>query len=552
MKDFSYIEHMSIGLRSRTCHQGKTWSRMVPMNDGKKLKTLFYMPDTPGPWNVLVSRSPYLKNQEIYDYQGKIFSERGYGFICQYCRGTGGSEGEWIPFENEKQDGKDFLEWLEKQNYIKSIALYGYSYVAYTQWILMDSLTPKVKTAYLVHFGIDRYHQMYCNGLFRHDIYTPWAKDNCGMTPPLPYQTAFDAGLYKPHIDSDQKFFHIELPWYRDWITHTDYDEFWKNSFWENLKSIPAKIKIPIFLGCGWYDHHFDGMIKGYSILSKFSKKHSKLLIGPWVHMKNPCIQARDTTNAYQDGLHGYEGALQWMDQIFLHSSLPNQQICAYEIGVGWKNLNEWPGINKHKIFYFHQNSLNLCPGPETYIGYTYDPHKIIETNGSECMCYAPLSKRGSVLQSIKNSDDRIYLYSHPFTKPAVIKGSIHVHLRVSTDVSDTAFIVRLLEIHPDGKAYNIRTCATTLQYRNDSPTPIPYNPSDIVECEMDMWDIFWKLEENIRLCIEISSSSYPEYHIHCNTDSPWAIQKEMYVAHQQIWIGGPNGSYIDLPFEIE
>lgn len=179
----SYIEQMSIGLRPAVEHSGSAWTEMVPMRDGVKLKTLFYMPSTPGPWNVLVSRSPYLKNQEIYDYQGKIFSERGYGFICQYCRGTAGSEGEWTPFENEQQDGEDFLKWLEQQSYIKSIALYGYSYVAYTQWVLLDRLTPKVKTAYIVHFGTDRYHQMYSNGLFRHDIYTPWAKDNCSLCP---------------------------------------------------------------------------------------------------------------------------------------------------------------------------------------------------------------------------------------------------------------------------------------------------------------------------------------------------------------------------------
>lgn len=548
----SYIEQMSIGLRPAVEHSGSAWTEMVPMRDGVKLKTLFYMPSTPGPWNVLVSRSPYLKNQEIYDYQGKIFSERGYGFICQYCRGTAGSEGEWTPFENEQQDGEDFLKWLEQQSYIKSIALYGYSYVAYTQWVLLDRLTPKVKTAYIVHFGTDRYHQMYSNGLFRHDIYTPWAKDNCSLMPPLPYEKAYEAGLYKPHLEADEAVWGIKLPWYREWISHTDYDAFWKESFWENLKSIPSKINIPIYLGCGWYDHHFDGMMRGYSTLSDFAKQHSKLLIGPWVHMKQPCIESSDTKDAYLTGLHGYEGALKWMDKIFLTSDLPSQEIYAYEINEGWKELSAWPGNTKHHVLYFHDNTLSSTPGQEQCLSYTYDPHDYIDTIGAECMCYAPLKKRGSVLQTIAEGSNRLYLFSDPFVYPFVIKGTIHIHLRVSTDVCDTAFIVKLMEVEEDGKAYNLRTCATTLRYRNDSSTPIPYQPSEIVDCEMNMWDIFWKLKKGSRLCLEITSSSFPEYNIHCNTETPWAMQKEMKIAHQKIWTGGVTGSYIDLPIECE
>ena len=549
----TYIERMSIDLRPAICGLGRQWEEMVPMRDGTRLRTLFYMPDTQGPWPVLFSRTPYLKNQSIYEYQGKIFAERGYGFICQYCRGTGGSEGAWVPFQNEKIDGVDALQWLQQRDYIESIGLYGFSYVAYTQLAVLDQLPPKVKTAYIVHFGTDRYGQMYCNGLFRHDIYTPWAKDNSGTNRILPYEAALDAGLYKPHIDADRVVWNLNLPWYREWLSHPDYETpFWKNSFWEELKAIPKKINIPVYFGCGWYDHHFGGMMCTYQSLSDYAKAHSKLVIGPWVHMKELCIEGHDTTDAYVGGIHGYEGALNWMDRCLVHGEIPEREVLAYGVGQGWRKLDQWPGSSKPLRLYLSEAGLAVqADCQESVRNYTYDPTNIIRTHGAECMCYAPLSDRGSVSQPNPNvRDDVVTWLSKPLNEPIVIDGAVKIHLSVSTDAEDTAFVVRLMEVTPEGKSYNIRTTATTLRYRNGEGRADDYTPDSRVECELTMWDILWKLQTGSYIRIDISSSSFPEYNIHYNTAEAWAMQQNPVIAHQQIWMGGESGSYIELPVE--
>ena len=549
----TYQERMSVNLRPPICRSGKRWEEMVPMRDGVKLHTIFWMPDTDGPWPVLFSRTPYPKNQPIYEYQGKIFSERGYGFIYQYCRGTGASEGEWAPFENERLDGVDALQWLQQQDYIQSIGLYGFSYVAYTQWMVLDQLPPKVKTAYLVHFGTDRFRQMYANGLFRHDIYTPWAKDNCGADVIPPYEAALEAGLYKPHLEADRAVWNIDLPWYREWQTHPDYDSsFWKDSFWEELKAIPGKIQVPVYLGCGWYDHHFGGMMEGYRGLSVFAKEHSRLVMGPWVHHKQPCIDREDTDNAFAPGIHGYEGALCWMDRLLKNGELPEQEVMAYGVGQGWRELPHWPMKSQTRRYYFSSDGLTEKSDEEiSALEYTYDPGEIIETRGAECMCYAPLAWRGSRLQPEPGTrTDQISLISEPLQEKMTLSGSVTVHLRVSTDAEDTAFVVRLMEITPEGKSYNIRTGATTLRYRNDSDKAQNYTPNQQVTCELKLWDILWQLPEGARIRIDIASSSFPEYNIHLNTAESWAEQKDAVIARQKVWIGGDSGSYIDLPLE--
>lgn len=549
-----YINRMSVNLRSPCEKTGKVWDEMVPMSDGIRLHTLFYMPDTNGPWPVLFSRSPYPKNQEIYDYQGKIFSERGYGFVVQYCRGTEQSEGNWNPFENEQKDGVDALRWLAARGDIQSIGLYGFSYVGFTQWIVLDQLPKKVKTAYIVHFGTDRYRQMYSDGLFRHDIYTPWAMDNSEAGIGRSYSDAWKAGLYKPHICADREVWGMELPWYKEWISHPDYDEYWKNSFWEKLKQIPGKINIPICIGLGWYDHHFGGMMEAYQSFSKFSEKHSRMVIGPWEHMKHSCIEACDTSGAFSEGLQGYEGALCWFDKILKEENyLPDAEVIAYEVRDGWRKFETWPPKSKNCTWYFAEGKLKKNMETDCKpITYVYNPGEPVYTQGAECMCYAPLEERGSRKQNMTKRQDVLHFFSEEAEEDLSIAGSIRINLYVSTDAKDTTFVVRVMETAPDGTSCNIRTGAMTLRYRNGAEKSLEYHPGDIVKCEFKLWDIFWKLPKGYRLRIDVQSSSFPEYNIHYNTAEPWAAQKESVVARQNIWIGGDTPSSVTLPIEIK
>ncbi len=547
-----YTEHMSVNLRQSEFPTGRRFEEQITMRDGVKLHTVFWLPEGEGPHKVLFSRTPYPKGEATYDYQGKIFTERGYGFIYQYCRGIGKSEGVWEPFKNDRSDGIDSLNWLQNKDYIESIGLYGFSYVAYTQWIVLDSLPDKVKTAYLVHYGTERYNQMYSNGMFRYDIYASWAKNNSGAKVIPPYEASLEAGRYKPHIRADRDVWDMDLPWYRQWLENTDKaSPYWAKSFWNILRSIPSKINIPVYIGCGWYDHHFGGMMEGYHNLSEFAKKHSRLVIGPWAHRKNACIDRVDTSDAFESGIHGYEGALKWMDKILKNKEIPDTEVIAYSIGEGWREFSKWDGNICSFRLYFSNGRLIQTPPEKSFMEYTYNPSDVIETRGAECMCYAPLEWRGSRLQpNPQYRDDLISFVSDSFEKEMVIKGKAKINLCVSSDAKDTAFVVRLMEITPQGESYNIRTGATTLRYRNGSDCPDCYIPNSKVVCEIKLWDILWKLSKGSKIRIDVSSSSFPEYHIHLNSEKNWAYEENEVTAHQKIWCGEADGSYIELPMD--
>ena len=83
----------------------------------------------------------------------------------------------------------------------------------------------------------------------------------------------------------DEDMWGGRLDWYRDWISHPkDADAYWDEGFWGLLKSIPSKVKVPMFIHEGWFDHHLGSALTGYAALNEQVKEHSWLRIGCWNH----------------------------------------------------------------------------------------------------------------------------------------------------------------------------------------------------------------------------------------------------------------------------
>ena len=155
---------------------------MVPMRDGAKLYTRVFFPAGEGPWPTVVIRDPYGKANPAMATAAEEFSDHGYAVVLQHVRGTAGSEGEWVPHKNERQDGVDALHWVAAQPWMDgNIGTFGISYRGYVQLAIADQLPAEVKTMVIGNFGLDRYKQMYQDGMFRIDLITSWAVRNCGI-----------------------------------------------------------------------------------------------------------------------------------------------------------------------------------------------------------------------------------------------------------------------------------------------------------------------------------------------------------------------------------
>lgn len=518
---------------------------MLPMSDGVRLYTLVYKPVGLASFPVLIQRSCYPMQMELYKIYGRELTRRGYGYVVQICRGTGASEGEWEPNVNERRDGIDTLQWLNDQPWAESIGYFGASYLALTGWAIADALPPKVKGMMLTVYGTDRFKSAYEKGLFRHDVLTGWAMMNAGRPVEADY---LESCRYRPHAEVDSALWGGRLEWYQDWIHSTRRtDAYWQQGWWKQLAEIPARTTVPIYIVEAWYDHHFGSAINTYAALSEQAKAHSWLDIGCWNHMSAPCIEWGEQKHLENGDVHR---VLEWFDLLLRQNRLPEPRVRTYVMREDkWQTLPAWPPAvdEVQKLYLNAGQTLSAEPGkPGERCGFCYDPQNPCPSHGAESVL-TTITEAGSLKQAEPGSrPDVLSFISEPLEQPLPICGSIRVHLRAATDGEDTAFTAKLMEVFPDGNAYNIRGSITTIAA--DLPQGQTYTPGTPVDLCVDLWDMVWTVQPGSRLRLDVSSSDFPQYAVHSNYAGVWSDQADTRTAQQTVFLD--EGSYVELPLK--
>lgn len=532
-------------------HINTHYEEMLVMEDGICLRTIIYRPDRKGASPTIVMRTCYPNNDYLYRAIAEEYCKRGYNYIYQYCRGTGGSEGVWEPNVNERKDGKYTIDWIAEQEWVGNIGYCGCSYLSLTGWLIADILPDKVKTMYLTHYGTQRFVSAYQDGMFRHDVLTAWTMENAGYPITADY---LESCKYRPHMDVDKEMWGKEIPWYRDWIRNTDRSsDYWNTGFWKLLKDIPERIKVPLYIGEGWYDHHLASAIETYKSLSQECKEKSCFRIGAWDHgfniklqdCKGECFENNDTLNAFY-----------WFEKLLCEEKIPEASVDYYIIGADrWYHRKEFEIKNQKQMFLFiadkKENQYRLVKENEhrgSFLSWKYNPDNPVMTHGAESLLTTK-EEQGSLLQPEPGyRNDVISCISEPFSNDVIICGKMQIMLTVSANVEDTAFVAKIMEVRENGKSYNLRTGITTLGYRNQSDTRKKYDPGEKVKIMIDTWDLAWMIKKNSRIRIDLTSSDFPQYCIHTNYAGCWAEQNNIRMADLQVYFGGYDQSYIKLP----
>jgi len=525
---------------------------MLPMRDGKRMKTVIYKPAGMETYPVLFRRTCYPSDERLMKVDAQNCALRGYAFVYQFCRGTGGSEGDWFPNVNERDDGIDTTNWIYTQPWCNGIGYWGLSYAALTGWAFADAVKGKINSMFLLHYGTDRFVSAYHKGMFHHDVLTSWSMQNTGWQVSADYENSC---RYMPHIEVDEALWGGKLSWYRDYISN-EYleDAYWQQGWWKQLREIPSKVEIPLYILSGWYDHHHESTMNTWRCLKPETREMSWLEIGGWNHGMQPVLQDKKVDNI--DNVQAVK-ALKWFDMTLKKKQIPAQKIRYYIPGKDrWMEAESWEKIpRQNQIFYLDACNLSLCQNPSatdtSFCGYVYDPNNPVPTNGGDCTL-ASWSKTGSLLQEKPGwREDVISFLSEPLKKDIIINGQIEVKLWVKTDCENTAFVASIDEMVTEEKSYHIRTSAATI--RHEMPRGEKYVPGTPVKIVIDMSDICYALSVGSCIRIDITSSDFPQYHIHSNQPGNWAQAKENIIAHQTILTGKDYPSCVKIPcIEIE
>jgi len=223
-----------------------------------------------------------------------------------------------------------------------------------------------------------------------------------------------------------------------------------------------------------------------------------------------------------------------------------------------WRSENEWPlARTKYTKFYFHSDgAANSCsgdgkltidpPGEEKLDAYCYDPANPVPAKPG---IIGPEIIMGAFdYQEIEKREDILVYTSEVLKSDIEVTGSVRIILYAASSAVDTDFTGRLVDVWPDGRAYNMADGIIRVAYRKSEWVAQPIIPGEIYEYSIDLGSTSNVFKTGHRMLVEISSSCFPKWDRNLNTGHHIGQDAEMKVASQRVFHDRDNPSHILLP----
>jgi uncharacterized protein len=530
--------------------------------DGTQLLSEIYHPQHIGRTPTILVRIPLsktFKNSLFATMIGRMWAERGYTVVIQGTRGRYESGGSFYPLHGERQDGIETLSWIAKQPWFNGkIATWGGSAFGYTQWVISDQENPG-PSALAIYFASTDFHGMfYPGGAFSLYSALSWAGRSHGRLDLDDFPAAKDINRAAdgfPLIDADRRMVGQEISFFRDWAQHRDRDPYWIDI---DGTSRSQSLKAPVLLMAGWYDpflpRQLDDFVQIHRSNASQVTGHSRLVIGPWTHAGE--VVFPDGKRAENFRRQSLVVSLPWFDQNLQPSETRDEDQSPVRIFVmgknEWRSEKEWPLSRAHATaFYLGSGGQaksaagdgRLDPaqstGDEPADSYIYDPQHPVPTAGGAMIGGAAGIGRQNDLES--RSD--VLVYTTPTLPNDVeVTGPITLVLYVSTSAANTDFTAKLVDVHPDGSAYNVSEGILRRGYSGRAGAGPTY------EIRIELWPTSMVFFKGHRMRLEVSSSNFPRFDRNPNTNKNIATETTSVPANQIVYHGLRFPSRLILP----
>jgi predicted acyl esterase len=510
---------------------------MVPMRDSVRLATDVYLPETnSGAFPVLLTRTPY--NKSTMTGAGEDGARHGYVTVLQDTRGRFGSEGENLPFDADgcegKRDGYDTVEWIVHQTWCNGkVGTFGGSAGAITQFLLAGCGHTNLISQHLTVGGPSLYFDVvYCGGIFRKSLAEDWLR-----------ATAFAPEALKI------------------WARHDAYDDYWQaRDLTRRYQQINAAA---VHIG-GYFDIFAQGTINAFNGYQKEggpnARGKQKLIMGPWTHAvfsdkagelsfpngKRPPNNVREQWRWFEYTLKGLDNELKQAPAVTYFVMGDTTDTNAP--GNVWRTAEQWPPTSAKPVpFYFHADrsfSKEKQERSEPLV-FSYDPTNPVPTIGGRQLSIpaGPKDQR-----AIEQRTDVLVFTSAVLADPVETTGRLRAKLWVSSDAPDTDFFVRLCDVYPDGRSFNICEGCLRARFRESFSEPKLLKPGEICELDLDLGSTSIIFAKGHRLRAHITSSSAPGFEPNSNTGEPARTTERTRVAHNTIYCDADHPSQLLMP----
>jgi hypothetical protein len=179
----------------------------------------------------------------------------------------------------------------------------------------------------------------------------------------------------------------------------------------------------------------------------------------------------------------------------------------------------------------------NAAPATAGSDKFDYDPMNPVPSYGGNVCCTGNAVQGGAFDQRKMEERPDILVYTTEPLKEAIeVSGPIEVTLYVSSDAKDTDFTVKLIDVYPDGKAYNLDETIQRMRYRNGYDRPLAWTePGKVYQVTLQPMTTSNYFDVGHRIRIEISSSNFPRFDRNLNTGGKNYDESVGVVAHNAV-----------------
>jgi putative CocE/NonD family hydrolase len=549
----------------------------VTMRDGVVLRADVLRPAESGKFPVLVYRTPYGKDAAHEEYATfRHAVERRYAVVIVDVRGRYHSDGEFRPYENEGRDGYDTIEWAAAQPWSNgAVGTFGLSYPGAVQWLAAVESPPHLKAMVPAMTFSTPQNFFYAWGTW--DLsWMEWIWDNIAwdvrvkknLPGPRTYDDAVAAWKDEgPKMLGTLPLLDVEelkqvAPYYYDWLRHPMEDPWWD---WAELRNKYDRNHAAVLNLSAWYDDNYgpEGATTNYAGLlkSRAGDKDSRthLLLGPWVHGVDSTAKTHSGEREFGPAaaIDYDDVVLRWMDHYLkgIDNGVEREPPVRYFV-MGrneWRESGKWPPTAQRKVFRLGPAKKGYRIGAlvadsarkekEEFSEFVSDPAQPVvnEYASSGAHDYRKLADRPDVLT----------FDSDVLPEDTEVTGPIQAQMFVSCDCRDLDLWVRLMDVAPDGTAFNLMSPGLEVlraSYRDIKRGRQWLEPGRVYELTLPNLITSNVFLRGHRMRVQVFGSFAPNFSRNLQTGLSEATSAEMKKARIRIYEGGSRTSEIVVP----
>jgi hypothetical protein len=543
----------------------------VRMRDGVVLRADVLRPGREGKTPTLVYRTPYGKHLALSG--ARTFAravERGYAVVVQDVRGRYASDGEFRPYQNEGRDGYDTIEWAAAQPWSNGeVGTFGLSYPGAVQWLAAVENPPHLKAMVPAMTFSTPQNFFYSWGVWdmswidwiwfniapdvrvkkrldgpktSREAREAWKNAGRGMQESLP-------------LDQIQPLRDV-APYYYEWLHHPPEDRFWD---FAELRGKYARTRAAVLNLSGWYDDNYgpEGATTNFAGLRDARRRaplRAGLLLGPWVHGGTDKNKSGEREFGEAAAIDYDAVVLDWMDQHVRGKGASSAKPVRYFV-MGenrWREEDVWPPPASPAAYYLGAGtgggragtfSTSAPQGATSPSEFVSDPlHPVMNSySSSGAHDYRSLAER----------DDVLTFDSEPLIRDTEVTGPIEARVFLSCDCRDTDLWVRLLDVGPDGTAFNLMTPGLDVlraSYRDLKRGRQLLEPERIYELRLDHLLTSNVFQKGHRIRVQISTTFFPNFSRNLHTGELETVSATARRARIRVYHDREHPSRVTLP----